>query len=123
LRTAERLLGIMRFLCRERHTTVSVLAEKFGVSERTVRRDIFELSFVMPIDTKSGKYGGGIYVIGDYAMDRMYMTPEELKLLARLRKIAENRLADSEIKLLDCIIRSYAKPANNSFKPDGRCQC
>ena len=77
----------------------------------------------MPIDTKSGKYGGGIYVIGDYAMDRMYMTPEELKLLARLRKIAENRLADSEIKLLDCIIRSYAKPANNSFKPDGRCQC
>ena len=122
MRTAERLLGMMEYLCRERYTTVPVLAEKFGVCERTVRRDIFELSFVMPIDTRAGKYEGGVYVVGNYTMDRVYMSADELELLIKVKKIAENKLTEKENSLFDFIIRSYSKPQKNKFKPDGNCQ-
>lgn len=47
--TAERRLEIMKYLCRKRHATMSFLAEKFGVSVRTIQRDIFELTFMMPL--------------------------------------------------------------------------
>lgn len=123
MRTAERLIGIMSFLCRERHTTVPVLAEKFGVSSRTIRRDIFELSFIMPLDTKSGKYEGGVYVIGDYAMERMYMSAKELELFARIKTIAESSLTESENILLDHLIISYTKPSGNKFKSDSSRPC
>ena len=87
--TAERRLAIMKQLCRERHATMASLAEQYNVSIRTIQRDIFELTFLMPLDIKSGRYEGGVYVIGDYTMDRMYMTEEELDLLIKVKKMVK----------------------------------
>ena len=74
---SERRNAIMRLLCRRRHETVVNIAAEFGVSERTIRRDIEILSLNEPIYTQSGRYGGGVYVTENYNMDRMYFTDQE----------------------------------------------
>ena len=71
--TAERRTEIMRVLCRRRHETISNLADEFGVSTRTILRDIEVLSVMEPIYTQCGRYGG-VYVTDDYSMSRMYMS-------------------------------------------------
>ena len=115
MRTAERRIEIMKQLCRERHATMTALAEKYNVSVRTIQRDIFELTFLMPIDVKAGKYDGGVYVIGDYSMDRMYMTADELELLTKVNKMVKNKLSASENALFQYIISSYTKPSKQIF--------
>ena len=112
--TAERRAEIIRILCRRRHETVSNLAEEFGVSSRTILRDIEVLSFTEPIYTQCGRYGGGVYIIDDYVMNRMYMTDKELFILNKVLSFAENKtvcnLNDNECLLLKTIISQYTKP-------------
>ena len=52
---AERRREIMRVLCRRRHETVKNLSFEFGVSERTILRDIEALSITEPIYTQCGR--------------------------------------------------------------------
>ncbi len=54
--TAERRTEIMRILCRRRHETISNLAETFGVSRRTIQRDVEILSITQPLYTQSGSH-------------------------------------------------------------------
>ncbi len=54
---AERRVEIMRILYRRRYEKISNLAQEFGVSERTILRDIESLSITEPIYTQCGKYG------------------------------------------------------------------
>ena len=111
--TAERRIEIMRILCRRRHETISNLAEEFGVSIRTILRDIEVLSVTEPIYTQCGRYGGGVYVTDNYSMSKMYMTGEELTLLSKLLNFADSKatcdLSDKEHKLLKSIITQYTK--------------
>lgn len=111
--TAERRTEIMRILCRRRHETISNLAEEFGVSERTILRDIETLSLTEPIYTQCGRYGGGVYVDDGYKLDRMYMRSDELEILNKLLKSSENKsvceLSNSEIGILQNIITQYTK--------------
>ena len=113
--TAERRTEIMRVLCRRRHETISNLAEKFGVSTRTILRDIEVLSATEPIYTQCGRYGG-VYVTDDYAMSRMYMTETELSVLHKLSKFADEKavcdLSIEENKLLKSIVSQYTKQKN-----------
>ena len=60
--TAERRLEIMKLLCKERYMKMIDLAEMFSVSVRTIQRDIEELTFIIPLYAKSGRYDGGVYV-------------------------------------------------------------
>lgn len=112
--TAERRAEIMRILCRRRHETISNLAEEFGVSTRTIQRDVEVLSITQPIYTQCGRYDGGIYVTEGYVMDRMYMTDFELSVLHKLASLAESRsicdLNKDEYKVLNRIISQYTKP-------------
>ena len=82
--TSERRSAILKALCRRRYETISNLASELGVSMRTIQRDIEVLSETTPIYTKFGKYGGGVYVVADYSIDRMYMTDTELNVLKKL---------------------------------------
>lgn len=111
--TAERRTEIMRVLCRRRHETISNLAEEFGVSTRTILRDIEVLSITEPIYTQCGRYGGGVYVADDYSMSRMYMTNKELSVLHKLLEFAEEKvvckLSIEEKSLLESIILQYTK--------------
>lgn len=108
--TAERRIEIMKLLCRQRYITMTNLAKKFCVSVRTIKRDIDELTFLMPIYVKSGRYEGGVYVDKDYTMYRMYMAAEEIDLLMKVKRFAKDKLSKNENELLDYIIKSYSKP-------------
>lgn len=115
--TAERRLEILNYLCRKRHATMPELAEMFGVSVRTIHRDIYEIevTFRVPLDVRSGKYEGGIYVIGDYSFDRAYMRDEELELLTKVKGMVSNKLSDKENAMLCEIIKTYTKKQQKSF--------
>ena len=108
--TAERRLQIMKQLCRQRYATMPELAEKYAVSVRTIQRDIFELTFLMPVYVKSGRHDGGIYVEESYHMDRMYMNDSELELLNKVQTMVANKLSDKEKYIFKNIINSYSKP-------------
>ena len=114
--TTERRKEIMRVLCRRRHDTISNLAEEFGVSTRTISRDIEVLSVTEPIYTQCGRYGGGVYVTDDYSMSRMYMTDQELSVLNKLSILADEKavcdLSMEENNLLKFIISQYTKQKN-----------
>lgn len=110
---AERRYEIMKTLCRRRYETIRNLASEFGVSTRTVQRDIEALSRTEPIYTQFGKYGGGVYVVEGYYIDRIYMTNSELDVLKKLYLSAdknETLLTNDEKNLLRLIISQYSKP-------------
>ena len=111
--TAERRLEILKYLCRYRRTTMSYLAERFGVSVRTIQRDILELetTFHVPLDIRCGKYDGGVFVKGDYSFDRAYMHKDELDLLAKIQELVRAQLSDKENAMLSDIIKIYTKSA------------
>ena len=111
--TAERRREMMKILCRRRYETIGNLASEFGVSMRTVQRDIETLSLTEPIYTKAGKYGGGVYIMNGYSVERMYMADEELDVLRKLYTAADGNpslLTDYEKKLLGSLISQYSKP-------------
>ena len=111
--TAERRLEILKYLCKFRKATMPQLAEMFGVSVRTIQRDILEIeaTFRVPLDVRCGKYDGGVYVIGDYRFDRAYMHEDELRLLAKIQNLVKSQLSDNENSLLSQIIKTYTKTA------------
>jgi predicted DNA-binding transcriptional regulator YafY len=112
--TAERRARIMRILCRRRHETISNLAKEFGVSTRTIQRDIEILSLTEPIYTLTGRYEGGVYVTDNFDMSRMYMSNSELSVLQKVALLAENNcicdLNMEELVTLKRIISLYTKP-------------
>lgn len=112
--TAERRAEIMRILCRRRHETISKLAEEFGVSTRTILRDVDALSITEPIYTQCGRHGGGVYVMENFEMNRMYMLDSELSVLQKLSLMAKDKsychLTEEELTILNRIILLYTKP-------------
>ena len=112
--TAERRAEIIRILCRRRHETMSNLAEEFGVSIRTILRDIEVLSVTEPIYTQCGRYDGGVFVADDYTIGRMYMTQTELSVLQKIAAFAETQAACvlnmEEYRILRNVISQYTKP-------------
>ena len=112
METAERRSEILRILCRRRHETIKNLALEFGVSERTIRRDIEVLSLTKPLDTHRGRYCGVVYVMDGYSMDRMYMKAEEVAVLQKLSRIVKETdflLTEEEKRILDFIILDYSE--------------
>ena len=93
--TAERRLEILKYLCKFRKATMPQLAEIFGVSIRTIQRDIFEIetTFHVPLEVRCGKYDGGVYVMGEYRFDRAYMHTDELALLAKVQAFVTDQQA------------------------------
>lgn len=114
METSERRTALLRLLCRRRYDTINNLAQEFGVSERTIRRDIESLSLTEPIYTKTGRYGGGVFVVENYYFDRMYFTDSESVIMKKLLYYVETKLQDDlsaeEIKMIGRIIENYIKP-------------
>ena len=113
LGTAERRAEIMRILCRRKYETVSNLAEEFGVSTRTIQRDVEMLSITEPIYTQCGRYGGGVYVMEDYTIEKTYLTESECALLHKVVTLAKNKslceLDEKEIVILERYISQHTK--------------
>ena len=111
--TAERRLQIYKYLCLVRKSTMPQLAEKFGVSIRTIQRDIFEIetTFHAPLKITKGRYGGGIFVIGDHTLFRAYMCDDELLLLQKVQALVKKQISHDENIILEQIIKKYSKSA------------
>lgn len=114
LGSAERRNEIMKILCRRRNDTICNLALEFGVSERTIRRDVEILSLSEPIYTKSGRYGGGVYVMEEYIPANLYMSSNESEILDKVYLMIKSQkkkvLTDEEMKVFANILKHYSKP-------------
>jgi predicted DNA-binding transcriptional regulator YafY len=72
-----RLLEITLILLNKKSVTAGELAERFGVSTRTIYRDIDELSVAgVPVFTNKGS-GGGISLLDSYAINKAMLTEHE----------------------------------------------
>ena len=112
--TAERRNEIFKYLCRHRYAQSSELSEMFGVSEKTISRDIFEIemTYHITLKAKRGRYGGGVYMPDGYFFGQMYLYEEEIALLIRLQRLAEDKISKEESELLSQMIKKYHKKAN-----------
>ena len=80
---AERRQSILEALCARRFETGANLAFEFGVSIRTIERDIVELSIDYPIYTQQGG-AGGIHGEDGFYLHKARMTEKQLDLLEEL---------------------------------------
>lgn len=110
METTKRRLEIMKLLCRQRYATMPQLAREFNVSVRTIQRDIFELTFLIPIYVKNGRYDGGVYVDKSFNMDRIYMNNEETALLNKIKALVDKELKTDERIMFEKIINNYTRP-------------
>jgi predicted DNA-binding transcriptional regulator YafY len=84
----DRLIGILTVLLQHDKTTAPELAKRFGVSRRTILRDIDTLDLAgIPIVTTRGG-DGGISVMDGYKINRNVLTTDELQtLIAGLKSV------------------------------------
>ena len=104
LRPIERREAILEVLCKRRQETIDNLAQEFGVSRRTIRYDIEELSCAYPIESMRGRYGGGVRVADGYYVGRKYQKPEQQELL---RKLAQ-QLSGEDLATMNSILSEFA---------------
>lgn len=101
---SERREAILNVLCQRRHDTVQNLAEEFGVSVRTIKYDIEELTLAHPIETVRGRYSGGVKVANGYYVGRKYLKPDQQELLKKLA----TELSGKDKEVMDTIFRDFA---------------
>ena len=100
----ERRQALLEVLCRRRHDTYDNLACEFGISKRTIRYDIEMLMLSYPIETVSGRYGGGVKVADWYHHNQKTLSPEQAALL---KKLAPSLQGD-DLEVMNSIISQFA---------------
>ena len=100
----ERRQQILELLCQRRKDTMQNLAAELGVSERTIRRDVEILTRSYPLETVSGRYGGGVRVADWYHLDRQRMSPKQTALLRRLAA----DLRGEDLEVMEQILLKFA---------------
>ena len=101
---SERREAILNALCKRRQDTVENLAHEFGVSVRTIKYDIEELTLAHPIETVRGRYGGGVKVADGYDVGRNYLKPKQQELLKKL----QSTLQGDDLEVMNSILRDFA---------------
>ena len=101
---SERREAILRVLCQRRQDKIDNLAEEFGVSVRTIKNDIEELTLAHPIETVRGRYGGGVKVADWYHQNRKTLSPEQAELLKRLAPSLEG----DDLAVMNSIISQFS---------------
>ena len=112
MRPNERRAAIFDALCIRRQDTVENLASEFGVSEKTIRRDIEELSCSYPIETVRGRYGGGVKVADWYHPHRNILSNEQQHVLSELLGTCNAHQANVLHQMLD----EYGSPQQRAKK-------
>jgi predicted DNA-binding transcriptional regulator YafY len=95
-----RLLEITLILLNKKTVTAEEMAERFGVSTRTIYRDIDELSSAgVPVFANQGK-GGGISLLENFAINRTMLTEHERdSLLLALKTLQATRYPEIDVIL------------------------
>lgn len=93
----ERLIQMVFLLVKKEHITSTTLAEYFGVSKRTILRDINTLSLSgIPIYTTKGS-GGGISILKEYTIDKSLLTEHEReRIVSGLQVLEATKIPNTE---------------------------
>ena len=125
-RRADRLFQIVQILRGRRLTTASLLAERLGVSERTVYRDIRDLSLSgVPVE---GEAGSGYRLLAGYDLPPLMLTTKESEaLIAAIRLLKtwggealSQSLESAQEKMLAILPEARRRQAEQTrlFAPD-----
>jgi len=96
LNRIDRLMGIMTVLQSRKYCTGEKLADKFGISIRTVYRDIKALSEIgIPVNFDVGK---GYFIAQGYFLPPLSLTIEEANALILLNTLADKFTDNSIVK-------------------------
>lgn len=106
--TEDRRTAILEALVRRRHDKMANLALEFGVSIRTVRRDIETLSLYAPIRTVQGRYGGGVYILDTYSYHKKFLDQEQIEAIEKA--IGQKTLTEKDKHALKLLLTDFAKP-------------
>jgi len=110
-----RLLEITLILLNKNMVTAGELADRFGVSTRTIYRDIDELSVAgVPVFTNKGS-GGGISLLDNYAINKALLTEHERdSLLLALKTLQATKYPEIEV-ILEKIGAVFKKAASSDW--------
>ena len=89
----ERRQLVLEAISDRRTVQIESLAAEFGVSRRTIERDILALSCSYPIATVQGG-GGGVRAMDGWYFSRRYLHDDQEALLASLLKPKQNTVDD-----------------------------
>ena len=92
-----RLFEIIYVLLNKNTVTAKELAERFGVSQRTIYRDIDALSLAgIPVYTEKGK-GGGISLLPDFVLNKSILSEgEQNEILTALQGLSSVKTAETD---------------------------
>jgi len=98
--------------------TAKELAGRFGVSQRTIYRDVDTLSLSgIPVYTEKGK-GGGISLLPDYVLSKSILSDKEQdEILSALRGLSNLRVSETE-QVLQKLSGVFNKSAANWLEVD-----
>ena len=113
-----RLFEIIYLLLNKGRVTAKELAERLGVSSRTIYRDIDTIGLAgIPIYSEKGK-GGGISLLSDFVLSKsVFSEQEQNEILSMLHGLSQIQSADSE-QLLRKLSAIFNKTAVNWLEVD-----
>lgn len=125
-RRADRLFQIVQILRGRRLTTAGLLAERLGVSERTIYRDIRDLSLSgVPVE---GEAGSGYRLLAGYDLPPLMLTTQESEALVAAIRLLQTwggaslslALESAQEKVLAILPAESRRKAEQSrlFAPD-----
>ncbi len=94
---SNRLFEIIYILLNKKTVTAKELAERFGVSQRTIYRDVDTLSLAgIPVFTEKGK-GGGIGLLPDFVLNKSILSEsEQNEILSALQGLSGVKTAEAD---------------------------
>lgn len=113
-----RLFEIIYLLLNKKSVTARELAERFGVSQRTIYRDIDTLGLAgIPVYTEKGK-GGGISLLPEFVLNKSLLSErEQNEILSALQGLSTVKTADTEV-VLKKLSTIFNKSAANWLEVD-----
>ena len=108
---AERRSKIIKILRIRKYDRIFNLACELGVSTRSIRRDIQELSLTEPIYTQCGRYTGGVYYLDAYYDDYILISKQEAKVFRKILEISKGNdtLTKNDIHIIADIETRFDK--------------
>ena len=106
---AERRQKLLQILSVRRHDTYQNLAGELGVTRETIRQDVIELMRYYPVETRRGRYGGGVWIADGYYLT--YNPSDEKELNAEQTAALKRAISTSNARdgrILNSIIIQFA---------------
>ena len=109
---AERREEIRNYISVHRSVTRQELADRFGVSTKTIQRDIAVLQSYSMIDTAQGG-AGGIKAIDGWKASDNHLTTDQQALLEKLLPTLEGKDQETMKEILRCFGKTAVKERVN----------